>query len=89
MLSGGRWLVFDVFHGNYFLNASGEIASIEDLMANPRLVLQAKGPPSVRGVTYLNIFEGLEPPGPVDMVRGEHQMPGRRLVREIRRLLAD
>lgn len=84
--SWGRWLVFDVYYGNYFLNEEREIASIDDLMTNPRLVLQAEILPVVNGISYLRHFEGLRPPGPVQVVRGERQMPGRRLLYELRRL---
>lgn len=85
---GGQWKLFDTYFGNYFTNENGEIASLDDLIANPNLVNQAKHRPIIKGVEYHRYFSDLKDISDKDLwKRGKIQMPLYRLMYAVKRLL--
>lgn len=83
-----KWRLFDTYCGNYFLNKNGEIATIDELIANPDLINQAKHKPVIEGYEYTKYFAGLKNVSDKDLwKRGKPQMPIYRLMHEVKRLL--
>ena len=84
----GEWKLFDTYFDNYFLNENGEVATVEELIANPDLVNQAKHRPVIVGYAYTAYFAGLRNISDKDLwKRGKPQMPIYRLMSEAKKLL--
>jgi len=83
----GRWVVFDVANGVIFQKDRGDLASVEEIAANPGLVEGAAGALRYLGVPYQRYFQGFTPPSVPNTLRAEKQMPWRRLIFEAKRLL--
>ncbi|MFC1699002.1 hypothetical protein ACFL1I_03450 [Candidatus Omnitrophota bacterium] len=75
----GRWLVFDSFRGNYFLNDKEEIASVEDIRKDLRICSNLVGlQPFIESIDYKKYFVNLENPvKDIAITRAERQMPGK------------
>lgn len=83
-----RWVVFDVANGLIFRNEQGDLASVEEIAADPGLVERTAGSLRHRGILYQRYFEGFMPPRVPDVLRAEKQMPWSRLTFEVRRLFS-
>lgn len=84
---GGQWRVFDVENDIVFKDAQGELASLEQLAAEPELVISNAGrvePDDLPYGRYLAAASPLKVPSPL---RAELQMPGVRVWYELRRKL--
>ena len=75
-------MVFDVENGLAFRNEHGELASVEEIAAEPCLVKLTAG--AVLH-SYPRCFDKFTPPKVPDVLRAEQQMPWPRLVFELRR----
>jgi len=81
----GRFLIFDTYNKNYFINRNDEIASIKDIIKNPSILKTAKNKPIIRGIPYEEYFNTLKPIEKFDKtLRTELQMPVKRLWYELR-----
>lgn len=81
----GRYLLFDAYNGNYFINEDGQIADIDDMIRDYALAKSAKNKPTLRGIAYEDYFNNLVPLERFDKVlRAQLQMPLPRLWYEIR-----
>ncbi len=81
------WITLDLSNGVIFRDAAGALVPSAALPASPELVSRVVGDRTVDGVPYadyLNAIGDVTPPSPM---RSELQMPGRRLVYELRRLV--
>lgn len=76
---GGRWVVFDVWHGLIFRNAAGGLASAQELATDPSVSESAGGSLIVSGLPYARYFVGYTPPAIPDPLRSKLQMPVYRL----------
>ncbi len=83
----GRWRVFDVANGIVFHTSGGDLATPDELAAEPALVEAAAGQRLFRGRPYLSYFTRFHPPEPPDVLRSEQQMLGPRLRAWVRRLV--
>ncbi len=82
-----RWRVYDVHRGLVFHNASGDLATPEEIAANHELIRAAAATVVDDTEGYLRRFNGYQAPVAPDVLRADLQMPGRRLWYEIRRPL--
>lgn len=83
---GGRWRVFDAYHGMYFRNTKGEIAGAEDIAADKSIVRdESIDRLEYNGVPYKEFYYNLEPVKAPAVLRAEKQMPMNRIIYEIRR----
>ncbi len=85
---GGRMLLFDTYLGVVFRNARGQLASLDDLRADPSIAQRAVGSARFRGRPYSDFYKRLSqlkalPP----IIKPELQMPLRRVVYEVSRKL--
>lgn len=86
-LIDGSWRVFDVERGIAFRNAERDLATPEELAANPALI-RASATERVPDIEpYLAWFRGFTPPTPPEVFRARMQMPGPRLKFELRNLV--
>ena len=76
---GGRWVVFDVWHGLIFRHATGGLASAQELATDPSVSESAGGSLLVSGLPYARYFVGYTPPAIPDPLRSKLQMPVYRL----------
>lgn len=83
----GRYLLFDTYHGNYFRNQDGRIASLRDIIADPQIAAGAENKPRIHGIGYEDYFKNLVPIERFLTLRAELQMPGPRLEHMIKRKL--
>jgi hypothetical protein len=83
-----KWRIFDSYHGNYFWNEKREIASLEDIIANPTLINQCSNTLLFHGVKYIKYFENLSPINNVKFLRAKKQMPLSRFIYELKRIIA-
>lgn len=84
----GEWRLFDTYFGNYFINENGEFATVDEIIANPDLIEQAKHKPVIKGVEYKSYFAGLRYISDKDLwKRGKTQMPMYRLMFEAKKLI--
>jgi hypothetical protein len=81
----GRWVVIDVANGFVFTNASGELASVEDLAANRAILSEAAASLTIGSTPYSRILTQLRMPPIPRPLRAELQMPWPRLRDEARR----
>jgi hypothetical protein len=83
----GQWRVFDAGRGIVFRTASGMLATPEDLATDASLV-EASARGRVEDMArYLEYFRRYQPPQPPDVLRADLQMPGRRALYEMKRLV--
>ena len=82
----GRRLLFDPYFGNCFINESGQIASIKDILLKPDLVNSAPYQPIIKGIRYREFFAGLSTIEDKEFLRGRMQMPFYRLIYELGKL---
>lgn len=80
----GRWIICDVAQGFIFNNPQGDFASVEEIAADPALVVLTAGTLELNGIPYVNYFSGLVPPRVPDPLRAKLQMPWTRLWYEAR-----
>lgn len=92
----GRWSVFDAYYGKYFRKPSGEMLIVEDILKDPSLV---KGEDiehiMVNGAPYREFYHSLNPAYSLNIgqikrgitLRTRSQMPGPRIVLEIKKAL--
>ncbi len=80
----GKWLVFDSYLGQYFLNKDGSIASIEDLIKDDSIIKSAKYKPVIFGIPYERYFNNLGSIDKEGFSRAKKQMPLSRLIIEVK-----
>jgi hypothetical protein len=84
-----RWVVADVANGFQFRNSEGELATLDELVAQPaRLKMYAAERTVIKDVSYAKVFSGLTMPKPQSPLRAELQMPLKRLIYEARAMLS-
>ena len=83
----GAWRIFDPFHGKYFINKQGKIASIQDIISNPSLVDRKQNSFLANGVEYFRYFEDLSTYNVEGFLRAQKQMPLQRVAYEIKKVL--
>jgi len=83
----GKWRVFDSYYGKYFRTASGEIASVDDII-NDSSIIDKAGVDSIiyMGVPYKEFFHQLNVVEFNKTLRPEKQIPLRRAIFEIKKL---
>lgn len=81
----GRWRVFDVHHGLVFRTPGGALLTVEELAANPAIVVKAADGLVYRGIRYADMFAAFRAPGPPPILRAEMQMVWPRLWYEAKR----
>jgi transglutaminase-like putative cysteine protease len=81
----GRWRMVDVANDLVFRTREGALAGPDDVAADPAIVATAAGGRRRHGHAYADYFAGLRVPAPPAMLRAEQQMPGPRLLWEIRK----
>ncbi|MFH0772169.1 MAG: transglutaminase domain-containing protein [Candidatus Omnitrophota bacterium] len=57
---GNKWRFFDSYRHLYFLNDSGEIASLEDLAGDPGIIQRQAKDIFVKDIPYADFMEGLK-----------------------------
>lgn len=79
----GKWRVFDIFRGVYFVNDKGEIASLNDMLLNryekdktPKYIDNTK-------LTYQDYFNNMEKYMKDVTLRSKKQIPFQRVLHEI------
>lgn len=80
-----RWVVADVANRFLFKNRSGDLATAEELGADPGLLPEAARSMTVGSTPYSHIFTGSPTPPIPRTLRAEQQMPWPRLRYELRR----
>lgn len=84
----GKWQVFDSYYNIYFRTKTGEIASVDDIIADKSIVRDADIAGIVIGeVPYKEFYYSLKPIGSVGTLRPDKQMPLKRIVFEIKKAL--
>jgi hypothetical protein len=75
----------DPYYGNIFRTDSGNLASIEDIKSDPRIVNQVRSPDTHKGVPYKDFFKNISylqrSPG---FNRGADQQPWPRFKKELK-----
>lgn len=84
---GKREIVFDVYYGNYFFNESNVLASLDDLIRNPKLITQSAPELRISGIPYLEYFYNLSSIKEKDFSRLKLQMPIERFFYEVKSFL--
>lgn len=82
-----EWRIFDPYHGKYFINREGKIASIQDIISNSSLVNKQQNSFLFNGCEYFRYFESLEKINrqAISQLRSRQQMPIFRLGSEIKK----
>jgi len=84
----GKWRVFDAYRGKFFRANAGDIASVEDIMHDRSLIKGDDVDAIVyRGVPYKEFYYNLQPLTQPTTLRAEKQMPLKRIVFEIKKIL--
>ena len=83
----GRWAVADVANGFLFRNRGGDLATAEELAADPSLLPGEAGALVTGATPYNRMFAGLRTPPIPRTLRAERQLPWPRLWYEIRRAI--
>ncbi|HEX6250802.1 MAG TPA: hypothetical protein VFZ56_05140 [Gemmatimonadaceae bacterium] len=86
-LIDGRWRVFDVERGIAFRTTAHELATPEELAADPTLIRASAAGRVTDTGSYLAWFRGFTPPTAPEMLRARMQMPGPRLKFELSSLV--
>jgi hypothetical protein len=84
---GGQWRVIDVAHGLVFRARSGALATPEDVMADHEIIRTAAAGVVSNLEGYMAYFRGYRAPIAPDVLRADLQMPGRRLLHEVKGLV--
>jgi len=82
-----RWVMFDVANGIVVRNGEGDLASVEEIAADPHLLTRTAGTFQYLGVPYERYFYGFTPPTVPAVLRAERQMPWPRLIMELKEAL--
>ena len=82
-----RWRVFDAGRGIAFRTEAGALATPEDLVRDTSLVERSARGRVEDEARYLEYFRGYRVPQPPDVLRADLQMPGRRTLHEMKRLV--
>lgn len=84
----GKWRVFDAYYGIYFRTGDGRIASVEDIIDNKSLV-KGRGVEGIvcNGIPYREFYHNLKPVERPSVLRSEKQMPGKRILYEIKKII--
>lgn len=81
----GRWRMFDTTNGLVFRTRQEQLATPEDIAADPTLIVQNAGAGrTYGGHPYSAYFNGFKPPAPPDITRPEMQMLWPRLWYQIK-----
>jgi hypothetical protein len=79
-----RWAVFDPYSGVYFKNSSGEIASVEQIMAGDWAVFNFAAA-NKQNSDYAAYLGDLGPVGNIGLNRANTQLPLKRLMLELKK----
>jgi len=84
----GKWRVFDAYYGIYFRTNGGDIASVDDIVKDSSLI-KGKGIDtiSIMGVPYDEFYHNLKPITIPMTSRAEKQMPLKRILFELKKLI--
>jgi hypothetical protein len=84
---GVHWVPFDVANGFTFTNTRGRLASLEELVHDPRMIAEAVGDAQPAGVSYISYLLATRPESfrAPDPLRAELQDPWVRLWYETKR----
>jgi hypothetical protein len=80
----GRWRVYDVAGRIVFRNRQGDLATPDDLAADPQLIDAAASAAGLDASRYLAHFKGYMPAQAPEVFRADLQMPRRRVWYELR-----
>lgn len=81
-----RWRVFDVANGLVFRNSAGTLATPEEIASDRSIVRNLAAAHVADPDGYVACFARYRPPVAPDIMRADLQMPGRRLLYEIKKL---
>jgi len=84
VLLDGRYILFDTYRGNLFLNRNGNLASIDDFRKDSSLASLVKNKLIVGGIPYEDYFNHVVPIKKLRTPRAKLQMPFSRLIYEIK-----
>lgn len=80
--------IFDPMRGNYFMNALGEIADVDDIMHDISIVLKADNKPVIHGIEYVKYFDNLALVQDLKFPKARFQMVFPRIIFEIKKFLS-
>lgn len=80
----GRWRVYDVANGIIFRDHQGGLATPEDLAGDRRLIRAAAADARLDVAGYEALFQNYQAAEAPDVLRADLQMPGRRLLHEVK-----
>ena len=84
----GKWRVFDSYNENYFRTKNGDIASVEDVIADRSLIEHSDIAGKLYGnVSYKEFYYNLKPVTEIKTLRSDKQMPFKRVVFEVKKAL--
>ena len=83
----GRWTMFDVANGLIFTDARGQLADVNELLRDPKLIQMTSGSLAVGDRPYEQYVARLRPFHVPAVLRARQQMPLPRLFFEAKRLL--
>jgi len=84
----GKWRVFDSYNGLYFRMQNGQIASVEDMIADRSIIENSDiAGRSYRGVLYKEFYYNLKPVSEIKTLRPEKQMVLKRIIFEVKKTL--
>ena len=78
-----RWRVFDVAQGIVFRTPAGDLATLDDIAANPDIIPESVRTRPVEQVTYGDVLRTASMPPVPRILRAELQMPVARLLYEM------
>ncbi|MDD5436995.1 MAG: transglutaminase-like domain-containing protein [Candidatus Omnitrophica bacterium] len=85
---GGKWRVFDSYYGTYFRMKNGEIASVEDIIADKSIIEESVSSDRWHnGVPYKEFCYNLKPVSGLKTLRSEKQMALKRVFYEVKKTL--
>lgn len=85
---GGKWRPFDSYYDRYFRTRTGDIASVEEIMADRSIVDNAyMADTMVGGAPYKEFYHNLKPIEDTGTLRAEKQMPPKRAIFEVKKAL--
>lgn len=84
VLLNERYILFDTYWRNLFLNRNGNLASIDDFRKDPSLASLVKNKPIIRGIPYKDYFNHVVPIKELRTPRAKLQIPFSRLMYEVK-----
>ena len=88
VMLNGKWRVFDAYNKIFFQTRTGEIASIEDLTGDKSIIEDSDMANKLyMGIPYKEFYYGLKPIRIFTTLRPGKQMPLKRVIFEIKRVL--